>query len=97
MGNIFYQLLEEREPFSEMRQIHHVEDEYIQNLVREGNRPQLSDEIIHSEDPNIITILKAMDMCHTKEWRERPSARKVWNVLNRQWKRHVASRYYNSS
>lgn len=96
MGNIFYQLLEGKEPFDEMRQLKHVDDEYIQNLVKEGNRPQLSDDIINSDDPNILTILKAMSMCHTQDWRERASARKVRDVLNMQWRRVVDSKYHQS-
>lgn len=96
MGNIFYQLLEGKEPFDEMRKLKHVDDEYIQNLVKEGNRPQLSDDIINSDDPNILTILKAMSMCHTQDWRERASARKVRDVLNMQWRRVVDSKYHQS-
>ena len=95
MGNIFYQLLEEKEPFDEMKQLKHVDTEYIQNLIKEGNRPPLSDEVIDSEDPNILAIIKAMSMCHTHDWRERPSARKIKQVLSKQWKRVLAAKAKN--
>lgn len=47
----------------------------------EGKRSIIPEHLAKSDDPAIVAMREALDMCWTHDWRERPKARVVYNHL----------------
>jgi len=77
--NVFYSLLTNEWPFDE------ISDYQAQELVMEGMRPVVSDEILEKaeEDPSIDALLSAMNMCYHHDPTVRASAREVADFLTK--------------
>ncbi len=58
-----------------------LEMEDAQKRVKEGEFPPLNSEIRHSDHPLDKVLMKAMEMCFTYYWKERPSALEVKDFL----------------
>lgn len=46
-----------------------------------GRRPQFPEHIEKSNDPSIMAVKKALSMCWTQDWKQRPSARSISEYL----------------
>jgi serine/threonine protein kinase len=71
LGSLFYHILTGHEIFKNTPQGE------AQELVKQGLRPKLSDDVQHSTDINIVAIKEAMRMCFLQDPVERPTARQV--------------------
>lgn len=80
MGNVIYIILTDLYTFEFPKQL--STKEATAELVA-GRRSAYPGHIANSTDPAYVAIKKALDMCWTQDWRERPSARKVSNYLMR--------------
>ena len=76
LGHIFYTLLHTEEPFGEIK-----DSNKVQQLVVQGLRPNVTDEIANSQDPAVQAILTAMNMCHAYDAKKRATARQVEQLL----------------
>jgi hypothetical protein len=80
MGNIFYFLLTDKEPFGDLRDIESTD--YVKDLILNGTKPELSEEILEqSDNPCVAALIEAMDMCHVIDYQERASASIVRDFL----------------
>jgi len=78
MGNIFYSLLMEKEPYE------HLRTKEAQDEVMAGNRDQLSNELMSSDDPIVVAIRKAIGMCWNQNASDRSSSKEVATFLQTQ-------------
>ena len=46
-----------------------------------GERTEIPEYIRNSTDPSYVAMQKALDMCWTQSWKERPSAKSVNDYL----------------
>jgi len=80
MGNVIYIILTDLYTFEFPKPL--STKEATAELVA-GRRSAYPGHIANSTDPAYVAIKKALDMCWTQDWRERPSAREVSNYLMR--------------
>ena len=79
MGNIFYVLITENDPFEEIAE--EKGDSFIKDLVKKGIRPKLKDEILKSSDPSVRAMVHAMVLCHAYDRKSRPLASSIRDYL----------------
>ncbi len=79
MGNIFYVLITENDPFEEIAD--EKGDSFIKDLVKKGIRPKLNDEILKSSDPSVRAMVHAMGLCHAYDRKSRPLASTIRDYL----------------
>ena len=79
MGHIFYMLLTQRQPFLG------IEQNEVYEKVRNGELPELDEDIMKSEDVVHVTLRTAMNMCFTYNPYQRPSAKVVLDYLAAQY------------
>lgn len=81
MGNIFYFLLTEKEPFESFEEQSSVSDG-IKQLIKNGVKPTLSGTIMNAtKDPCVNAIVEAISMCHIQKYSERATASRVRDFL----------------
>mmetsp|Transcript_12564 Transcript_12564/g.16381 ORF Transcript_12564/g.16381 Transcript_12564/m.16381 type:complete len:151 (+) Transcript_12564:1-453(+) len=78
MGNLIYTILTDLYLFEKPTNLD-VEETAIE-LVK-GRRSPYPEHIKVSNDPSIIAMKEALDMCWTQNWKKRPTARAVSNYL----------------
>uniref|UniRef100_A0A7S4JKY4 Protein kinase domain-containing protein n=1 Tax=Odontella aurita TaxID=265563 RepID=A0A7S4JKY4_9STRA len=78
MGNILYYLLTNQWLFEG------VSDKDARIKLRNGERSPYPKSILDTSDPSEIALRKAIDLCWVHEPRQRPSARKVYEVLSKE-------------
>lgn len=79
MGNVFYFLLMEEEPFESSQKNHDNED--IKRMIENGEKPKLSKQISESNNESVQALIKAMNMCHVFDYKGRPAATAVRDFL----------------
>lgn len=75
LGNIFYMLLQGDWPFYD------VPLETAYELVKNGTRPSIFEDLWYSTDPVNVALREAMIMCHEHYATDRPSARYIEQYL----------------
>jgi hypothetical protein len=86
MGNIFYYLLTDNEPFAELRKVEN--SDAIKQMIIDGKIPELSEEIkVKSSNPSVLALIKAMSMCHVHDYRRRARAQTVRDFLAQELKK----------
>lgn len=78
MGNVIYIILTDLYTFEKPKNLSWKESG--QKLLK-GERSPYPQYIAESDDPSIVAIKRALDMCWTQKWRERPPAREVSDFL----------------
>lgn len=78
MGNLIYYMLTDLYTFEKPENLSWKKSG--RELI-EGRRTQIPEDIVKSKDPSHVAIRKALDMCWTQNWRERPSARSISDYL----------------
>lgn len=58
-----------------------VKEKMAQELVKDGKRPNIPKDALHSEDPAIKTIVSMIKRCWKQDPSERPSASRVRDEL----------------
>lgn len=80
MGNIFYYLLTGTEPFESLRE--HESSDDIKQMIMNGRKPELSDDILTiKDDPSVTALIQAMHLCHVLDYRKRARAQSVRDFL----------------
>ena len=69
----------DEEPFESYQKNHNNED--IKRMIENGEKPKLSSQILESNNESVQAIIKAMNMCHIFDYRERPAAKTVRDFL----------------
>ncbi|KAL7515786.1 hypothetical protein ACHAWX_000863 [Stephanocyclus meneghinianus] len=78
MGNIIYYILTDLYTFERPENLNNRE---VGKLLVAGKRSPYPEYIEKSNDPAHIAMKKALDMCWTQNWRERPSARDISHFM----------------
>ena len=78
MGNLIYYMLTDLYTFEEPKNLSWKESG---RELMAGRRSAYPKHIERSKDPAHVAIKKALDMCWTQDWRERPSARSISDYL----------------
>mmetsp|Transcript_14398 Transcript_14398/g.29520 ORF Transcript_14398/g.29520 Transcript_14398/m.29520 type:complete len:571 (+) Transcript_14398:215-1927(+) len=78
MGNVIYIILTDLYTFEKPKNLSWKESG--QKLLN-GERSPYPKYIAESDDPSVVAIKQALDMCWTQNWRERPPAREVSDFL----------------
>lgn len=81
MGDVIYIILTDLYTFEKPKNL--SGEESGKKLVA-GERTPYPDHIDKSNDPSYVAIKKALDMCWTHDWRERPSARSISDYMMEQ-------------
>ncbi len=68
MGNIFYSIIAGEMPYDDMK------EGDAQKKIRHGERPDVPEEVLNSNDEAIQAILSAMKRCWEQNPRDRPKA-----------------------
>lgn len=68
MGNIFYSIIAGEMPYDDLK-----EDE-AQKKIRHGERPEVPEEVLNSDDEAIQAIISAMKSCWAQNPHDRPKA-----------------------
>lgn len=84
MGNLLYTILTDLYVFEKPELLGTVDA--AKRLVA-GERSPVPERIQNSTDPSNMAIMKAIDMCWTQDWRERPSAQSISSYLLDQLRR----------
>lgn len=71
MGNIFYSILSGNMPFED------IKEKEAQKLVKEGERPEIPDDVLESEDVAVKAILSVIKRCWEQDPKDRPTASEV--------------------
>ena len=81
MGNIFYYLLTDKEPYANLRE--EKSGDHIKEMIMNGTRPELTgDKILaHMDDPSATALIEAMNMCHVYDYQERENSSTVRDFL----------------
>ena len=79
MGNIFYFLLTDREPFENIGE--EESESFIQELVKRGSKPQLDGNLLNNIDLSIQVLINAIKECHKFDWKDRPQASLIRDYL----------------
>jgi serine/threonine protein kinase len=77
MGHIFFRLICGHEPWNKLEEGGKPSKEAITNKVLKGVLPRIPEEILTTNDPEVIAIRDAMLACYTFEPNHRPSARSI--------------------
>lgn len=68
------------EPFDQLQEIE--SSDTIKKLVIKGVKPKLSEDVLaKKDDPSVNALIEAMKMCHVHDYRKRPRAEEVRDVL----------------
>lgn len=78
MGNLIYYMLTDLYTFEKPKNLS-WKDSGRELLA--GRRSPLPEHIAESVDPSHVAVRKALDMCWTQDWEERPSARSISDYL----------------
>ena len=54
---------------------------FVKELVMNGAKPLLSEDISNSSLPSVLALIEAMKMCHIFDWKDRPRASQVRDYL----------------
>lgn len=90
MGNIFYYLLTDNEPFAELRKVEN--SDVIKQMIIDGMIPEVSEEMKVSTNPSVLALIKAMSMCHVNDYRRRARAQTVRDFLAQELKKIMSMR-----
>ena len=71
MGNVFYTLLTGTWPYEDKK------TKEAQRLIKTNHRPPIPDKEKESQDPLVIALLRAIDMCWAQDPADRATARQV--------------------
>ena len=88
MGNMFFSLLMGEDPFE--KEYDKGGSKRVTRMVKNGKRPQLSQDLLESKNPIVKVLREAMTRCHVHDWRERASSKEIAEMLNAVWKKCVA-------
>jgi hypothetical protein len=75
VGNVIYTLLTDETPFED------YEQEEAQEFVERGRKPELSDDVLRSDDPVDQALIEAMRMCFVYDWKDRYSSIEIRDYL----------------
>lgn len=75
MGNIFYSIITGDMPFED------TAEKQAQKQVKEGKRPEISDDILNSDDLAVKTLVSVIQRCWKHDPRDRPSASSLRDEL----------------
>ena len=78
MGNLIYYMLTDLYTFEKPKNLSWKETS--RELIA-GRRSPLPKEIERSTDPSHVAVRRALGMCWTHDWKERPSARMISDYL----------------
>eukprot|EP00970_Alexandrium_tamarense_P007698 scaffold1468_cov206-Alexandrium_tamarense.AAC.17 len=91
MGNLMYYILTDLYTFEIPKNLDCTESG---RMLVEGKRTKYPDHIAKSKHPAHKAMTKALSMCWTQEWRERPSAREVSDYMIGELKRITGEEGY---
>lgn len=83
MGHIFFRLICGHEPWNKLEPGGRPSKEEVNIKVQQGKLPFIPDDIIHTDNPEVIAIRDAMLSCYTFDPAQRPSARDIANALDK--------------
>lgn len=78
MGNIFYSLLMDIEPFSKQGR---ENSDDIKRMIINGSKPELDSDILSVNDTHVMALIQAMQMCHEYDYKKRARAKEVRDFL----------------
>jgi hypothetical protein len=78
MGNIMYIIMTDLYTFEKPKNLSNWD---AGKKMVAGERTEIPEHIRNSSDPAYVAMQKALDMCWTYEWSERPSARSITDYL----------------
>ncbi|KAL7550501.1 hypothetical protein ACHAWF_013720 [Thalassiosira exigua] len=78
MGDVIYYALTDLYTFEKPRNLSWQESG---RELLAGRRSAYPEDIEQSEDPSYVAMKKALDMCWTQDWKERPTARSISDYL----------------
>jgi serine/threonine protein kinase len=81
LGHIFFRLICGHEPWHKLEPDGMPSKEALNEKVKQGILPTFPDDVMHTSDPEIIAIRKAMMRCYTYDPVDRPSAREIASDL----------------
>ena len=83
MGNVMYTAMTDLYPFEKLRSTPEsiLDAPKIAKAMVAGERSKIPEQIRISDDPSYVAMQKAIDMCWTYSWKERPSARVIADFL----------------
>ena len=83
LGHIFFRLICGHEPWNKLEPGGKPTKEEIGEKVQRGDLPFIPEDILKSEDPEVVAIREVMLQCYTVDPKQRPSARNVANSLDK--------------
>lgn len=82
MGHIFFRLICGHEPWNKLEPGGRPASTELTSKVQEGVLPFIPEDVMLSEDPEVVVIRETMLDCYTADAKERPSARTIANRLD---------------
>lgn len=78
MGNVMFIIMTDLYTFEKPKNLSYGD---AGKKMIAGERTEIPEHIRNSTDPSYVAMMKALDMCWTYEWSERPSARSITEYL----------------
>ena len=83
MGHILFRLICGHEPWNKLEIGGKPKREEMNEKVKAGILPRVPDEVMNTDDEEVIAIRDAMFECYTYDPEKRPSAREITKKLNK--------------
>mmetsp|Transcript_7673 Transcript_7673/g.20763 ORF Transcript_7673/g.20763 Transcript_7673/m.20763 type:complete len:257 (+) Transcript_7673:65-835(+) len=83
MGHIFFRLICGHQPWNKLEPGGKPEKEEINDKVQRGVLPFIPEDIVNSQEAEVIAIRDVMLQCYSFHPKERPTARQIANTLDK--------------